>query len=77
MAYLLRYFDEVLTDVQEAKAWYKEQHDGLEEEFSAAIAQTIERILTMPTVYAVRYKSIRIAHPKRFPYNIHFYIDKS
>ena len=77
MAYLLQYFDEALTDIQEAKIWYKEQREGLEEDFSAIIEQTIERIVKMPTVYAVRYKSIRIAHPKRFPYNVHFYIDKS
>ena len=30
----------------------------------------------MPVSYAIRYKSIRIAHPKVFPYNIHFYIDE-
>ncbi|TAN01290.1 MAG: plasmid stabilization system [Chitinophagaceae bacterium] len=77
MAYLLEYFDEALTDVQEAKIWYKEQHEGLEIKFSTAIEQIIERILRLPTAYSVRYKNIRIAHPKRFPYNIHFYIDES
>lgn len=77
MIYLLQYFDEALTDIQDAKIWYKEQREGLEEDFSAIIEQTIERIVKMPTVYAVRYKNIRIAHPKRFPYNVHFYIDKS
>lgn len=30
MAYILQYFDEVETDVQEAKTWYKEQKEGLE-----------------------------------------------
>ena len=30
----------------------------------------------MPVSYAIRYKSIRIAYPKVFPYNIHFYIDE-
>lgn len=30
----------------------------------------------MPESYAIRYKSIRIAHPKVFPYNIHFYLDE-
>ena len=30
----------------------------------------------MPTAYNVRHKNVRIAHPKTFPYNIHFYIDE-
>ena len=30
----------------------------------------------MPFAYSVRYKTIRIAHPKVFPYNIHFYINE-
>ena len=37
MAYQLLYFDEVLTDVQEAKAWHKEKRDGLEDEFALAV----------------------------------------
>jgi hypothetical protein len=27
-----------------------------------------------PESYAIRYKNIRIAHPRKFPYNIHFYV---
>lgn len=77
MNYQLQYFDDALTDIQDAKVWYKEQREGLEVEFSIIIKQTIERILRMSIVYAVRYKSIGIAHSKRFPYNIHFYIEKS
>lgn len=29
----------------------------------------------MPTAYNIRHKNVRIAHPKTFPYNIHFYIN--
>lgn len=50
MAFLLEYFDEALTDVQEAKIWYKEQHEGLEIIFSNAIEQIIEQILKMPYI---------------------------
>ena len=44
MAYQLLYFDEVLTDIQEAKAWYKEKRDGLEDEFALAVETALERI---------------------------------
>ena len=76
MAYQLLYFDEVVIDIQQAKLWYKEKRNGLEIEFALAIEIAIEKILQMPTAYSVRYKNVRIAHPKVFPYNIHFYINE-
>lgn len=74
--YNSQYLDIVFTDVQEAKIWYKEQKKGLEMEFALAIESVIQKVLKMPTSYSPRYKNIRIAHPKTFPYNIHFYIDE-
>lgn len=73
MAYTVHYLDAVIADVREAKTWYKAQREGLEEGFAAAI----ERIAQMPTAYGIRYKNIRFAHPKVFPYNIHFYLDEA
>lgn len=55
----------------------KKQKVGLEVEFSSEIKDTINRILETPHIFAIRYKKVRIAHPKVFPYNIHFYIDES
>nr|WP_315174470.1 type II toxin-antitoxin system RelE/ParE family toxin [uncultured Flavobacterium sp.] len=74
--YSSQYFDEVFTDIQETKIWYKEQKEGLEVEFAFAIEKAIEQVLKMPSAYSTRYKNVRIAHPKTFPYNIHFYIDE-
>lgn len=76
MPYQLQHFDEVEADVNNAKAWYKEQKEGLEIEFATAIEKTINRILETPKAYSVRYKKVRVAHPRKFPYNIHFYIDE-
>ena len=75
--YNYKYFDQVFIDVQKAKIWYKEKKEGLEVEFAIAIEIAIEQVLKMPSVYSIRYKNVRIAHPKTFPYNIHFYIDES
>ncbi len=74
--YNSQYFDQVFIDVQEAKIWYKKQKEGLEVEFALAIETAIQKVLKMPTSYSPRYKNVRIAHPKTFPYNIHFYIDE-
>lgn len=76
MAYDFLFFDEVITDIQEIKLWYKGKREGLEIEFVIEINKAIQLILSTPMAYAVRYRNIRIAHPKVFPYNIHFYIDE-
>ena len=69
------YLDDVESDISVAKQWYAEQQEGLDVRFAAAVKETISTILEMPSSYAVRYKNIRIAHTKVFPYNVHFYID--
>jgi len=70
------YLDEVENDIAEAKRWYAEQQAGLDVRFAAAVKETVTNILKMPSSYAVRYKNVRIAHTKVFPYNVHFYIDE-
>jgi len=77
MDYQLFYLDEVIQDVRQAKEWYKEQQEGLETEFALAIERALLQLIQKPAAYSVRYKNIRIAHPKRFPYNIHFYIEQA
>jgi plasmid stabilization system protein ParE len=74
--YKALYFDEVFNDIQKAKEWYKNQKVGLDERFIESIESAFLKVLQMPTAYNVRYKNVRIAHPKIFPYNIHFYIDE-
>ena len=76
MPYKLVYFDEVKQDVKEAKDWYRLQVKGLEKRFAQDIKAAILRLKERPTVHAIRYKNIRIAHPDVFPYAIHFYIDE-
>ena len=70
------YLDEVESDIAVAKQWYAEQQEGLDLRFAAAVKETVSNILEMPSAYAVRYRNIRIAHTKVFPYNVHFYIDE-
>jgi hypothetical protein len=70
------YFDEVKDDIRAAKAWYREQQYGLDEKLELSLKEAIASIFKMPSAYAVRYKNVRIAHTKKFPYNIHFYIDE-
>jgi len=75
--YKVLYLDEVENDISIAKQWYAEQQKELDVRFAAAVKETLSNILKMPSAYAVRYRNIRIAHTKVFPYNIHFYIDET
>jgi hypothetical protein len=74
--YTAFYYDEVRDDIIAAKAWYREQQYGLDERFELSLKETIANVLTMPSAFAIRYKNVRIAHTKVFPYNIHFFIDE-
>lgn len=77
MPYSFLFLDEVLVDIQEAKFWYKQQKAGLEISFANVVQEAISKLILSPKAYAIRYKNIRIAHTKIFPYNIHFYINQS
>ena len=48
----------------------------MDERFVLVVKEAIANIVKMPSAYAIRYKNVRIAHTKVFPYNIHFYIDE-
>lgn len=76
MPYKIVYFDEVKLDIKEAKDWYRLQVKGLEKRFAKDIKAAILRLKDRPTVHAIRYKNVRIAHPDVFPYAIHFYVDE-
>ncbi|MDR3187839.1 MAG: hypothetical protein LBT94_01460 [Prevotellaceae bacterium] len=75
--YTAFYLNEVREDILTATQWYAEQREGLDVLFVAAVKEAIANIVKMPSAYAVRYKNIRIAHTKIFPYNIHFFIDEA
>ena len=75
--YKFLYLDEVENDIAIAKQWYVEQQKDLDVRFVTAVKETLSYILKMPLAYAVRYRNVRIAHTKIFPYNVHFYIDEA
>ena len=72
----LNYFDEVENDIEIAKLWYYEQNPNtdLEERFADAIKETFAKLQKNPFIYYPIFENIRIAHPKFFPYGVHFII---
>ncbi len=73
----LYYFDEVEHDIDSAKLWYYDQNPdtNLEQRFANAIKETILKLQKNPFIYYPAFENIRIAHPKFFPYGVHFLID--
>ena len=73
----LDYFDEVEDDIEIGKLWYYKQspETNLEERFAIAIKEVIYKLQKNPFIYYPVLENIRVAHPKFFPYGVHFIIN--
>jgi len=74
--YSLLLSDEAYYDILDAYLWYESARDGLGKDFELCLEAEINRLLKNPLQYQVQYKKIRIAYIERFPYGVHFIIDK-
>lgn len=63
-------------DALEATLWYNEQKAGLGDEFLQTLEAEFDRIQRGPFIYSVRYRKTRIAFIERFPFGIHFSVEK-
>lgn len=74
----LDYFDEVEDDIEIAKLWYYNQNPDtdLEERFSDSIKEVVSKLQKNPFIYYPIFENIRVAHPKFFPYGVHFIINE-
>lgn len=77
MKYTVVYHTDANKDIALAKKWYKEQASGLEKRFVNAVKQTINYIIENPLLFEVRYKEIRIAFTKVFPFGVHYGLDRN
>jgi plasmid stabilization system protein ParE len=84
MGYQVLVLPEAIRDIADCATWYTEHHDSsgwLAETFLDAIEQTIERIKSNPTLYAIRHDEVRsimvrrdapTGQPRRFPHLIFY-----
>jgi toxin ParE1/3/4 len=68
--------DEAYSDILDAFLWYEAARDGLGKDFELCLEAEINRVLSNPLQYQVQYKKIRVAYIERFPYGIHYLLDK-
>ncbi|MBA4105455.1 MAG: recombinase [Pirellula sp.] len=63
---------EAKQDLDEARAWYDQQQEGLGSEFLAKVYERFEEIEQSPQHYAAGYRGVRAANVDRFPYVVRF-----
>jgi plasmid stabilization system protein ParE len=62
-------------DLEEAKAWYNRQRDGLGDEFLECVDEAVGQIRQFPLASAKAFEGLRRKLVRRFPYGIFFRID--
>lgn len=67
---------EAETDLLEAVNWYEEKVKGLGSSLILSFEAAIEIIQRTPEVYPKVYKNIRRVLMRKFPYGIHYIVDK-
>ena len=65
------------ADVRRAAKWYERQRNGLGREFVAEVDVALARIQANPEQYEVRYRDIRHAILRRFPYGVFYRLHSS
>jgi toxin ParE1/3/4 len=59
-------------DIEAASAWYDAQRIGLGQDFLDRANDALNRIRTMPELYAPAWQDIRLCPLKRFPFIVYY-----
>jgi len=76
MSYWLTFSKQAEEDLIDSIKWYNQQKENLGFEFYDCGNENLLLIVESPQRYSVRFKNIRTAPVKRFPYLIYFYLDQ-
>ena len=77
MKYSLLVSDEAYLDILNAFLWYESARDGLGKDFELCLEAEMNRIIKKPLQFRAKYKKIRVAYIERFPYGVHFLIERN
>ncbi|MBU2914372.1 type II toxin-antitoxin system RelE/ParE family toxin [Reichenbachiella agariperforans] len=77
MAYAVEITKAAEEDIRDAYLFYTEQNNGLGHAFEVRLQQAVDSIHTFPFKSQTRFEQTRIIYLKKFPYGVHFRIDKS
>ncbi|MEM8528583.1 MAG: type II toxin-antitoxin system RelE/ParE family toxin [Bacteroidota bacterium] len=76
MTYSIQLLPQARTDLQEIMAYYKERKKGLDARFFKHLVASIRLLHSNPLIFQVRYKRVRQAPIKKFPFWIHYLVDE-
>jgi len=76
VGYSLLVSDEANADILDAFLWYESARDGLGKDFELCLEAELNRLLRNYKQYQIQHKKIRVAYIERFPYGIHFLVEK-
>ena len=74
--YKLHFAKEALFDIEDIVLWYEEQRIGLSYDFELCLEAGIDSISRNPDLFQKKYKNIRMHFISRFPYGIHYRLEK-
>lgn len=77
MSYDLIVKPEAEDDLSDAALWYEDRRKGLGNDFLMAVEAKLEAIKRNPEQFPFKYKTIKRAFMKRFPYVIYFLVEES
>ena len=75
MKWVVEFRVEAQKDILEAIIWYEKNREGLGDEFLIAVENEKHFIEQNPYYYEEKYKGIRRAITKRFPYILYYKIE--
>jgi len=74
--YQLLISDESRLDILDAFSWYESRRPGLGKDFELCLEAGLNKIQRDPFLFQKRYRNLRICFVDRFPYGIHYLIEK-
>lgn len=66
---------EAEADLLTAMQWYRDQRQGLEDEFFLAFDATVSKIRRAPHSFPVVHQELRRALLRRFPYGVYYLVE--
>ncbi len=74
--YQLKIEAQVYAEFENSFLYYKNITTRLADRFREAFLEKLDDIEENPLLFQVRYKNIRMAHFKTFPYSIHYFVEE-
>ena len=75
MHYTIYLTDEAKLNIKQATDYYLEISVSLKDKFTSDLINTIDGLRDNPLHFQVRYRNIRIAITRTFPFGVHFVIE--